>query len=230
MRSTEPRAERPLAAQGSCMSIQIRSVDPAAPEALDIYRLRYEVYVAELGRTQEHADHVQRTIREPLDHGSVLLAAYDMGQLVGSVRLSYARCVDLGDYVSLYRMREAGSAHPAQTSITTKLLVAPAYRNGPLGYRLSVATYCTALSDGISHDFIDVYPARLAFFERLGYVRCGQIVHAEYGEVTLMRLDLRDASHLRAVNSPFVRYLVRELGTLAPPAPPVPEARRHRVA
>jgi GNAT superfamily N-acetyltransferase len=192
------------------MSIEIRTVDWASPEARAVYRLRYDVYVDELARTQRFADHDAREIVEPLDRDAVLLAAYDDGAVVGSVRVNYARDTDLADYAALYRMYEDGAAHPTHTSVTTKMLVAKPYRNGPLGYRLAAAAYTIALRDGILYDFIDCYPPRLPFFERLGYQVRGQAVHAEYGEVTVMRIAVRDAVHLRAVHSPFLRYLARE--------------------
>ena len=107
-------------------------------------------------------------------------------------------------------MDEVGAAHPAQTSVTTKMLVAKPYRNGPLGYRLAATAYAIALRDGILYDFIDCFPQRVSFFERLGYQVRRRAVHAEYGEVTVMRIAVRDAVHLRSVNSPFLRHLVRE--------------------
>jgi hypothetical protein len=191
------------------MAIAIRKVRTRS-EASAVFRLRYEVYIEELGRKQSHADHAARTIEEPLDASANVFCAYDGGQLVGTVRSNYARCSPLRDYEAIYEMQRCGAAHPQSTSVTTKLVVAPAYRRSMLAYRLAVATYHTGLCDGILFDFVDVYPARVPFFERLGYrIHLPQAVHPEYGPVIVMRLSMRDAQHLAMVKSPFLRVLAR---------------------
>ncbi len=189
------------------MAVRIYSVQ-TPDEAHAVHRLRYEVYVEELQRTQLHADHGRRVIEEPLDRTGHLLAASDGDRIVGTLRINYARTSDLGDYSTLYQMDRVGAAHPAHTSIVTKLLVANDYRNTTLAYRLSMAVYRQALNDGILFDFIDVYPARVPFFERLGYcVHVPETVHAEFGTVAVMKLSMRDAQHFRRVGSPFLRHL-----------------------
>lgn len=191
------------------MPIEIRKVRTAS-EARAVFRLRYEVYVEELGRTQRHADHVARTIEEPLDACANVFCAYDGARVVGTVRSNYARCSPLDEYEALYEMPRCGAAHPQRTSVTTKLVVARDQRRSSLAYRLAVATYCTGLCDGVVFDFVDVYPARVPFFERLGYrIHLPQAVHPEYGTVIVMRLGMRDAQHLAAVKSPFLRVLAR---------------------
>lgn len=191
------------------MAVDIRLVQ-SVREVHDIYRFRYDVYVEELGRVQKHADHETRTIEEPLDRGALLWAAYEGERVVGTVRVNYARASDLGNYATLYQMARAGADHPKHTSITTKLIVAREYRSTSLAYRLAVTGYRRLLEDDIRHDFIDVYPARVPFFERLGYrVHVPEVHHEEFGDVIVMRLALSDREHLSRVGSPFLRSLDR---------------------
>lgn len=192
------------------MTIRIQTAQTTS-QALDVVRLRYEVYVEELGRTQTHADHRERTIREPLDEHALMWVAYEGERLVGSVRVNYADEGDLGDYPALYEMARMGTLHPKRTSITTKLVVAREYRNSALAYRLAMAGYRGMLEDGILHDFIDVFPERIPFFERLGYrIHVPAAHHPEYGSVVVMTLSVRDAVHLERVGSPFSRYFTRK--------------------
>lgn len=189
------------------MPIRVR-VAMTAQEAQAVYRLRYQVYVEELGRFQRHADHENRVIREPLDATGIVLAAYDGAELVGTLRINYTRSSDLAEYARLYEMARVGPAHPLCTSVVTKLLVAKDYRNTSLAYRLSMTIYRRALDDGMWYDFIDVYPSRVPFFERLGYrVHIPEAIHPEYGQVVVMMHAMRDAQHLKKVNSPFLHYL-----------------------
>jgi hypothetical protein len=214
------------------VSIEIRRVRSHA-EATEVFRLRYEVYIAELDRTQRYADPAARMIEEPLDRTGHLFGAYEGARLVGTLRSNYAHHGDLGEYGSLYEMSRAGAAHPSATSITTKLLVAADYRNTSLAYRLAAATYAEALGNGILFDFIDVYPARVPLFERLGYrVHIPEVVHSEFGRVIVMRLALLDAEHLRRVGSPFLKLLERYRAAAPTPQPESngPHAHRHEAS
>lgn len=196
------------------MAIEIRKV-VSRSEIEAVFRLRYEVYLEELQRTQLHADHESRRLEEPLDATGAITAAFDNGKVVGTLRSNYCRDSDLTTYRELYQMAQV-EVSPEATSVTTKLLIAPAYRNTVLALRLAAATYQDGLRDGIEDNFIDVYPARIPFFERLGFrVHLAEAFHPEFGCVTVMHLRLRDEGHLRRVGSPFLGYLLREQGVAA---------------
>jgi hypothetical protein len=193
------------------MSTHIRRVVTHA-EREAVFRLRYEVYVRELGRAQHHADHSGARIEEPLDAAAVLfLARTREGDAVGTVRCNYVRDGGLAFYESLYQMERVHGLVRSGASVTTKMIVGEAQRNSSLAYRLAAAAYQQGLRDGISHDFIDVYPARVPFFTRLGYrVHVPATIHPEFGPVTVMALAMHDADHLAQVGSPLLRFLRRE--------------------
>jgi hypothetical protein len=177
-----------------------------------VFRLRYAVYIEELGRMQRYADHDARTICEPLDRTGHLFCAYDNSRLVGTLRTNYSRDADLSDYAQLYDMAAVDKDQPHATSVTSKLLVTREYRSSMLGYGLAAACYRANLLAGMEYDFIDVYPARVPFFQRLGYqIHRPEVVHPEFGSVIVMRLKMRDEAHLRMVKSPFLRYLRRAI-------------------
>lgn len=191
------------------MSLDIRKAQTQS-EYDAVFRLRYEVYIEELGRVQRHVDHDARTIEEPLDRCGHVLCAFDGERLVGTLRSNYTRESQISYYEELYAMSAVGAAHPYATSITTKLLVMPAYRRSTVAFQLAMATYQLNLMHGIEHDFVDVYPERVPFFTRLGYrMHRTDVVHPEYGAVAVMRLGLHDESHLRSVDSPFLALLLQ---------------------
>jgi len=185
------------------MAIDIRL--PATEEDFEaIYRLRYDVYVTELGYSQRHADHVRRRIVEPMDNGASLLGAFDGSVLVGTLRTNYAKNSSLGIYEDLFDLRRAKHFHPAQTSITTKFIVAREHRGTHLAIRLATETYKLGRSHGIEFNFIDCKPTLAPFFEFLGYRSIGApLRHPEYGEVLPMVLPTADIDHFRAIGSPF---------------------------
>ena len=53
-----------------------------------VRRLRYEIYVEEMGRPQPHADHERREIGEELDQHSWILGIRADGALAGTLRLN----------------------------------------------------------------------------------------------------------------------------------------------
>jgi hypothetical protein len=189
------------------MGISIRRVQGSV-EADAVFALRYDVYVDELGRSSARAHGTQRCVEEPLDHCSTLLAAFDGERVVGTLRTSYAAHCDLGYYPALYAMDDTSDAPLSRASITTRLVVAPSHRHTSLAYRLAAAAYLEAVGDGILCDYIDVFPARVPFFSRLGYVvHRASVVHPELGPVIVMRIRTDDLSHLERVRSPLLRRL-----------------------
>ena len=181
----------------------------ARPELDAVFRLRYDVYLQELGRTQRHADHATRRLEEPLDASGSVTAAFDGLRVVGTLRSNYCRDSDLSEYRELYQMARV-ELSPATTSVTSKLLVASEYRNSSLAYRLAAATYHEGLRAGMEDNFIDVYPERVPFFERLGFrVHIPEVSHPEFGSVVVMHLRVRDADHMSRVNSPLLGWLRR---------------------
>ena len=54
-----------------------------------VYRFRYSVYVEEMGRYQDRADHAGRRLVEPEDEASWIFYAREDGDVVGTARLSW---------------------------------------------------------------------------------------------------------------------------------------------
>lgn len=188
------------------MSLTIRLAE--TPEDRHrVFRFRYEIYVEEMARPQTYANHAERIVEEPLDEtGHIYLAEDEQGRVVGTVRSNYGCNTDFGCYEEFYQLRRAGDSYPDRVSITTKLMVAPAHRQGTLGARLSMATYRDGITNGILFDFIDCNPHLEDTFHRFGYRRyTGRIQHPEYGDVLPLVLLLTDLEHLEQVGSPFAR-------------------------
>lgn len=170
-----------------------------------IYRFRYEIYVEEMNRVQKDADHAARRIEDSLDATAINLAAWDNDQLVGVVRVNFARDGRLGAYEGFYDMGSVGADHPSRTSIDTRLMVVPKLRHTRLPLLLARACYRYALARDIRWNFIDCNAHLVGFFARLGYKEhLSKGRHEEYGIVTRMRLDLENADYLAEVNSPFL--------------------------
>lgn len=173
-----------------------------------VCRFRYDTYVTEMQRLQQYADHESKTILEPYDASATNYMALVGDELVGVMRCNDYRDGNLGDYPTLYSFDLFDPGLWNSFRITTKLIVAKEYRNGPLGVRLACRGYHDALHSGIRFDFIDCNPHLEEFFARMGYRKYRpRLNHPEYGDVLPLYLDFTDNDHLCAVGSPFARIL-----------------------
>lgn len=172
-----------------------------------VFGLRYRVYVEEMRRPQKDADHSARRIEDALDSFARIFAATVNGDVVATVRCNVLGEGDIGPYREWYAI-DREHAHSPLASITTRFMVDPAYRRSGLAVDLTAAIYHHALDEGVEWDYIDCNPHLLHFFTRLGYrPHRTDLVHPEYGPVTVLRLAVNDLAHLEAVRSPFARVL-----------------------
>lgn len=173
-----------------------------------VYRFRYQIYCEEMGRVQQYADHTAKTIREPLDEHAHIMAAYEDGELVATLRSNFACQCDLGYYPELYNMAAIASVYPRHVSMGTKFMMLPRYRRGTLAVRIMMAAFKRGMEEDIRFDFLDCNPHLEPFFAGMGYrPSCGRVHHPEYGDVQPLYLAFGDAEHLRAVGSPFAKLL-----------------------
>ncbi len=182
-------------------------IEARSPEQLDrVYRLRYQIYVEEMGRRQQYADHGQGIVCEPLDiTGHVLSASVvHSDEVVATVRFNVGVDEHFGVYTELYRLSMFAPYFPSQVSITTKLMIAAPYRRDRLAVDLACFSYRRALELQACFDFIDCNPPLVPFFTRLGYRQVFDPVHhPEYGDVIPLVLVLHDVNHLQRIGSPF---------------------------
>ena len=173
----------------------------------EITRFWYAIYVAEMGRLENDpfTNHRTQTVGDPLyDSSTVLLARDEEQRVVATLINTCAANAYLGKYETLYGLEHKTPAERRHISITTKLMVDPAFRRTRLPMLLAKKGYDLALADGITEDYIDCNDHLVGFFTRMGYVpHLGRIEHPQYGVVNSMKVRLDDFEHLRAARSPF---------------------------
>lgn len=102
-----------------------------------IFRLRYRVYVEEMGRLQKDADHARHRTQDTLDSRGHLLGAWNAGALVGTVRTNFLREDDIGVYRELYRLDQLADHEAKHSSITTRMMVLAQARHTRVALRLA---------------------------------------------------------------------------------------------
>jgi predicted GNAT family N-acyltransferase len=170
-----------------------------------VARLRYEVYVEEMGRTQSAADHARRMVHEALDKEGVVIGAFDAeGNAVGTLRLNASTSRSIA-YRELYAWEPREVRHPGQVFLASKLIVTPKLRGGLLSLEIFRVAARVACANGWRFCFLDANAHLIALYTRLGFVARARRTHPLFGEVTIMELDMADIEHARTVRSPLAR-------------------------
>jgi CRP-like cAMP-binding protein/GNAT superfamily N-acetyltransferase len=169
------------------------------------FRLRYDVYVREMGRSQPHADHARQAVEEPFDsQGGHIFLARDGDVPVGTVRVNLLREGPL-ECQDLYELERFVRYYPNAISMTTKLMVTRSHRGAAASWQLAAAAYRFARDNGVLIDFIDTNPHLVRMYQRFGYrFYKSNISHPEYGSVVPMAFFVGDVSYLEVVGSPFL--------------------------
>lgn len=188
------------------MPVAVRRVtDPAELE--QVFRLRYDVYVGEMGRTEPNADHERRTIQDQHDKTAFIIGAFggpENRDLVGTIRFNGACDLDETDH-AFWRMRSAGPFFPQRAGVTTKLIVCPKHRSIGTPIKLAAEAFREGYLSGLRFCFIDCNEPRRPLFEALGFRKIGDTAnHPRYGEVHVMGLNMADWAEIQRIKSPLL--------------------------
>jgi predicted GNAT family N-acyltransferase len=175
-----------------------RVTSPSAQRA--VYRLRYDVYVTEMRRPQPYADHERRLVSDPLDKHGIVLSLHHDDEVVGTVRLN-SLDGDVGPYRDLYALGHLVGTEASSHVIVTALMFAPDHRGTAALVKVFQACFAAAWERGVTTAWVDCNDHLVPMFLRFGFVRERRFLHPLYGEVQLLRLNLRDTAALRS--TPF---------------------------
>jgi hypothetical protein len=131
-----------------------------------VYRFRYSVYVEEMGRYQQSADHVGRRLVEPDDDQSFIFSARDdHGEVVGTARLSWG-----GNGFSERQIDEYSLAPflaelpPEHIAVGERVMVQPTLRGTGLVDQLMDRRNDTALEHDVRIQFSACEPHLLSLY------------------------------------------------------------------
>jgi acyl-CoA synthetase (AMP-forming)/AMP-acid ligase II/acyl carrier protein len=164
------------------------------PDLEAVGRLRYAVTVEEMGLTMRHADHQRRVVDEPLDRCGCVFAARHRGEVVATLRVNLLRRSDVGYYFDAYGLGLFAEELRPALAISTRLAVARPYRNSGLLVALARQAHHYLADERVAFNVMDCRKPLLPNFLRLGYrVHLPDLAHPEFGDVTVLALDLRAA-------------------------------------
>ncbi len=186
--------------------------DPLIRE--QIFRLRYGVYVEEMGKPYPGADHRSHLLTDSLDSTAILLYVTNSTEkVIASVRCNYAADVKNVDGLHLQLASLEPPVEPHVT-VCSRLVVAKEFRRQrAIIHSLLCAMYSWGLDHDIQINLCHTAEALVPFFRRLGYVESGAKFLDEHS-VTIqqpMKLHVLNLQHLAMVKSPFAMVLDQRL-------------------
>lgn len=180
-------------------------------ERLNIYRLRYRIYVEEMGKPYPSADDTLRLLTDQLDATAVLIyLTGDHGDVIGTLRCNRASDVlDCTPLASCLQLADIPSAILPQVTVCSRLVLTRSQRNRVNFWRLVRAIYRWGLEHDIQLNLIHTNEALVPLFTRLGFRPFGDpFLDAQAGtRQQALYLLLHDSDHLQRVISPFLSEL-----------------------
>ncbi|MEZ6037038.1 MAG: GNAT family N-acyltransferase [Planctomycetota bacterium] len=169
-------------------------VAAGAAEVEAIESFRYEIYVAEMGKPLDEADHDRRRLADAADAGARLLFVPHGGAVVGTMRLH------LGNAPAALLLRLQHRDHQVDARLVgtvSKTMVA-AGRRGTMAFAaMAQRAYREFAAAGMSHVMLHCRPMLVPLYERLGFAPSGaQFECAAVGTQVCMVLAVAKAPEI----------------------------------
>lgn len=186
------------------MALEVKlALTPAEREA--VYAFRYQVYVDEMGKPMAEADHERRMVKDAADDSGLVFAAYEDGELVGTLRVNIGLESMLGDpRLGIYDLHLFDDSDPARFAFASRFMLRRDYRGSMAAHKLSITALEAALAEDVRLCFCYCAPYLVSFYEQMGFRRYTDNFNDELGYRIPMVMVLFDLAHLRAVHSPLV--------------------------
>ena len=169
-----------------------------------IYRLRYQVYVEEMGYAFPGVDHVGRRLAEPIFRPTRLLMAEENGKLVGTLQFNWgAECGFTDDERRIYRLSDfIAVVGDEEMMIGSRFMTPPSHRDGDLPARLLDAMFEFALDKEVRLLFADCRPHLINNYLRLGFRTFAKTYNdPTVGMLAPLAFVIDDIEHLARIKS-----------------------------
>lgn len=200
---------------GTSVSAEIRPVRDAT-ELRAVQRFKYDVYVDEMGRYGDIADHDARLLVEADDATSHVFVALVDGALAATMRLTWGGDAALGPrQIEQYDLGPFLEHMPlGQFVVGERFMIAPAYRGSDLLMQLFTAYLGFVNERRIQLVFGDCEPHLLNTYQALGFrTYTGRHVNSPAtGYLIPLVIVAEDLDYLRGIGSPLAA-VARDFGT-----------------
>ncbi|HEY3147083.1 MAG TPA: hypothetical protein VGJ75_12070, partial [Dongiaceae bacterium] len=169
-----------------------------------IYRLRYEIYVEEMGYAFPGVDHHGRRLAEPFTRKTRLLMAEEGGKLVGTLQFNWgAECAFTDEERQIYRLSDfIAVVGDEDMMIASRFMTPPSHRDSDLPARLLDRMFEFALDNDVRLLFGDCRPHLINNYLRLGFRTYAKTYNdPNVGMLAPMVFVIDDVAHLERIKS-----------------------------
>lgn len=200
-----------------------------------VYRLRYDVYVEEMGYAFPGVDHRGRRLAEPILRNTRLLMAEEGGALVGTLQFNWGtECAFTEEERRIYRLSDfVALVGDEDIIIASRFMTRPSHRDTELPAQMLDAMFAFALDNDVRLLFGDCRPHLINNYLRLGFRTYARTYNDPVaGMLAPLVFVIDDVAHLARIRSRLVPLfsakrpgeadaLVSRIVDLLPKAPPV---------
>ena len=180
-----------------------------------VYRFRYQVYVEEMGRYRETADHDNRRLWEPCDDQSRIGFALENGEVVATGRFTWGGHGPLPErQIRQYDLEPfLAELPPEAIGVGERGMVTPRLRGTNLLLRMLQHSLAFVNENRIQLTFGNCEPHLLNLYLGLGHRTYAKrnVNSPEAGYLIPIMFVPEDVAYLRNLNSPLVHY-VKDFG------------------
>ena len=176
-----------------------------------VYRFRYEIYVAEMGRYRAIADHERRSFSEPEDETARIFYAAEGGEVVATSRMSWGGDAPFSERLIDHYMLEPflAEASPEIMAVGERGMVKPDLRGSPIFTELGMKTLEFINENRIQLIFGACEPHLLSRYVSQGSRTFSKknINSAEAGYLIPIVVVVEDIEYLRRIRSPRASFI-----------------------
>ena len=197
-------------------AVELRIFEATTREERErIYRFRYDIYVDEMGRYRDIADHENRWLEERVDAQSRVYIAAQDDQVAGTMRWTWGGDSPLPDrHINQYALERFLEKIPREQIIVgERFMVSPTLRGSDLIFQL-FRTYLSFVNDNrIQLVFGDCEPHLLNLYLGMGFrtYATRNFNSPDAGYLIPLLMVPEDTNYLRSINSPLV-HVLRDFG------------------
>jgi CRP-like cAMP-binding protein len=185
------------------MTVTLRFAETDADRD-SIYRLRYEIYVEQMGYAPPGVDHRNRRLPNLLERPTRRLMAEDDGALVGTLQFIWgAECAFTEEERRNYRLSDfVAFAGDESTAIASRFMTRPSHRDGDLPARMLDMMFAFMLDNDVRLLFGDCRPHLINNYLRLGFRTYAKTYNdPSVGMLAPLVFVIDDVAHLDRIKS-----------------------------
>ncbi|CAN2039263.1 putative GNAT family N-acetyltransferase [Candidatus Magnetomoraceae bacterium gMMP-15] len=171
----------------------------------EVFKLRYSVFIEEMGQNLSYADHEKKFVKDELDSGADILFAKHANKIIATIRLNPGNTLypSLETDLGLERFKKFSIKSYAYTS---KLAIHQEWRGTNVLGKLFMAAYNYTRENGYRFVFGYCAPELVNLYEHTGFRRYKEnIVIPNLGYRVPMVIVTEDIDYLKSIRSPFIR-------------------------